>query len=186
MTMHADQTLTAFVQHRRLAAGDAAEVAAAVAQALQSEPGLPVLVFRDADGQQVDLDLRGSDGAIRERYTPATAPRGPGRPRLGVVPREVTLLPRHWDWLATQPGGASVALRWLVERAMKQPEARLRARRDAAYAVMHPLAGDLPGFEAASRALFAGDGATLETVLESWPADIAAYVRQLQRGPPSP
>ncbi|MFY0534142.1 DUF2239 family protein [Nannocystis pusilla] len=31
---------------------------------------------------------------------------GPGRPKLGVVSREVSLLPRHWEWLERQPSGS--------------------------------------------------------------------------------
>lgn len=181
--MNADQTLTAFVQHRCLATGDPADVAVAVARAGREERGLPVLVFRDADGRQIDLDLRGGEDEVRERHAPAAVQQGRGRPRLGVVAREVTLLPRHWDWLGAQPGGASVALRRLVEGAMRQPEARLRARRDAAYSVMHALAGDLAGFEEASRALFAGDDAALETILDGWPGDVAGYVRRLRHDP---
>src|SRR3546814_13839563 len=92
----------------------------------------------------------------------AEAPRGRGRPKLGVTAREVTLLPRHWDWLAAQPGGASVALRKLVEQAMRDDRQTRRAAQEAAYRVMTALAGDLPGYEEAIRALFAGDRPRLE------------------------
>src|SRR5687768_12988418 len=108
----ADRSCTAFSGARRLAAGPLTRVAVAVKRALEAAPGQPVLVFDDADGRVVDLDLRGDDAAVVARLE---APRGPGRPKLGVVAREVTLLPRHWEWLAGQPGGASVALRRLVE-----------------------------------------------------------------------
>ncbi|OZA80746.1 MAG: hypothetical protein B7X77_02015 [Caulobacter sp. 39-67-4] len=109
----------------------------------------------------------------------AAAPRGRGRPRLGVVSREVTLLPRHWDWLAAQPGGASVALRKLVEAARRQGEGpeRIRRSREAAYRFATAMAGDRAGFEAAMRALFAGDDAAFEARLVDWPADIAAQLR---------
>ncbi len=75
-------------------------------------------------------------------------PRGRGRPKLGVVAREVTLLPRHWDWLNAQPGGASVALRKLVEQARRAngDADRARAAREAAYHFMSAMAGDLPAF----------------------------------------
>jgi hypothetical protein len=176
------QTFTAFDGHRRVAAGPLE----AVAQALAEHIGLtPVLIFDDATGRQIELDLQqGAPHAIAEyraRAAPAEIPsprQGRGRPKLGVVAREVTLLPRHWDWLATQPGGASAALRRLVEDARRAGEAPDRARRvqEAAYRVMSALAGDLPGFEEASRALFAGDWGRLESLTADWPTDVRDFV----------
>ncbi len=112
---------------------------------------------------------------------PIAAPRGPGRPRLGVVAREVTLLPRHWEWLGGQPGGASVALRKLVEQARKANGGRDRQRRaqEAAYRFMSALAGDLAGFEEAIRALFAGDRARFDQLVAPWPVDVGEYARRL-------
>ena len=106
---------------------------------------------------------------------------GRGRPRLGVVAREVTLLPRHWDWLALQPGGASAALRRLVEDARRQTTGLDAARtaQEALYRAMSALAGNAPGFEDASRALFAGETARLEAIVATWPPDIAAYILRL-------
>ena len=91
-----------------------------------------------------------------------------------MVAREVTLLPRHWEWLARQPGGASITLRRLVEAARKGDTgaADARARTEAAYRFMAAMAGDLPGFEEAARALFAGDRARLEIHMSQWPPDI--------------
>ncbi len=108
-------------------------------------------------------------------------PRGPGRPRLGVVAREVTLLPRHWDWLSSQPGGASVALRKLVEQARRRNEGkdRLRRSQEAAYRFMSALAGNLPGFEEATRAFFAGDQERFDDQTESWPVDVRDHARRL-------
>ena len=147
------RSCTAFAGHQRLAAGDPVAVALAVKRASEAGANGPILVFDDATGAAVDFDLRGDEAAIAARMTPPAAePRGRGRPKLGVVAREVTLLPRHWDWLAAQPGGASVALRRLVEAARKDAdggEAR-RAARDAAYRFMSAMAGDRPGFEEAS------------------------------------
>jgi hypothetical protein len=109
--------------------------------------------------------------------------RPPGRPKLGVVGREVTLLPRHWEWLATQPGGASVTLRRLVEEARRAggDEERKRQARDAAYRFMFAVAGNEPGFEEASRALFAGDQSRFEEETERWPADVREHARTLAR-----
>ena len=76
-----------------------------------------------------------------------------------MVAREVTLLPRHWEWLAQQSGGASVALRRLVDQARRGTEDKDRIRRaqEAAYRFMSAMAGNRPNFEDAIRALFAGD-----------------------------
>ncbi|MGB6081560.1 MAG: DUF2239 family protein, partial [Xanthobacteraceae bacterium] len=102
-------------------------------------------------------------------------------PKLGVVAREVTLLPRHWDWLSMQPGGASVALRKLVEEARRRNGDHDRARmaRDAAYHFMSTMAGNLPGFEEASRALFASDRHRFAELIASWPPDIRDHIVKL-------
>ena len=136
-----------------------------------------VLVFDDADARPLEFDLRGDLAAVRARLPPAAAEpekRGPGRPKLGVTAREITLLPRHWDWLATQPGGASVALRKLVEAAARTSEGpdRVRKAREAAYRFMTAVAGDLPGYEDATRALFAGDTAGFAAATAEWPEDV--------------
>jgi uncharacterized protein len=177
-------THTAFLDGRRLTTGPLHEVAVAVLRAQQAHPEGHPLVFSDASGQSADLDLRGGEQAVAARYSvaaPTPAPKGRGRPKLGVVAREVTLLPEHWAWLAAQPGGASVVLRKLVHEARRQGGARDRTRqaRDRAYHAMSTLAGDLAGFEEASRALFAGDHERLAAQMAAWPKDVQAYVVQL-------
>jgi hypothetical protein len=166
---------TAFAGQRRLASGPLAEVALAVKRVLEREPAAPVLIYDDTTGKAIDIDTRGSDADVLARLAPPSAePRGRGRPKLGVVAREVTLLPRHWDWLNGQPGGASVALRKLVEEARRTSGDRGRARQaqEAAYHFMSAMAGDLPGFEEAARALFASDRARFAELIAGWPADI--------------
>jgi hypothetical protein len=180
---------TAFLEGRRLTIGPLHEVAVAVLRAQKAQPQGHALVFGDASGHSVDLDLRGSEEAVAARYTeaaPTPAPKGRGRPKLGVVAREVTLLPEHWDWLSAQPGGASVALRKLVHEARRNGGDRDRARhaRERAYHAMSTLAGDLAGFEEASRALFAGDHAGLVAQMAAWPEDVQAYVLQLAEPAP--
>ncbi len=189
---HSSLTLaTAFIGHRLLATGPLRQVALAVKAA--GEAPDPILVFRDATGTVIDLDLRGSDQDILQRLdlTPSphpvdadmvtAEPRGRGRPRLGVVAREVTLLPRHWEWLNAQTGGASVALRKLVEEARRAlPETgRKRQSQEAAYRAMSALAGNLPHFEEASRALFADEAARFANQVSDWPQDIRLYVQRL-------
>lgn len=167
----------AFHGHSRLAAGALLDVARA---ARAADPSAPVLVFDAATGAPVDLDLSGDAAALAARYAPPPEPpRGPGRPKLGVVAREVTLLPRHWAWLAGQPGGASVALRKVIETAMRDPRAQKRATQEAAYKFMSAIAGDFAGFEEAARALFAGEAAAFAARIADWPPDIAAHLAQL-------
>lgn len=185
-------TYSAFSGARRLTTGTLEQVAVAARRASEAADA-GVLVFSDATGSQIDLDLRGGEQDVRRRYqaapthqAPATvaqapAPRGRGRPRLGVVSREVTLLPDHWEWLASQPGGASVALRKLVQQARRAGTGRDRLRRaqERSYKVMVALAGDRPGFEEAARALFANDMPALRGRVEGWPADIREHVLRL-------
>ena len=174
--------VSAFKDFRRIAVGPLPEVAV-VARAA----GDGVLVFDDATGHLVDFDPASlayeqqAFEAAREAEATPPAPRGRGRPRLGVVAREVTLLPRHWAWLATQPGGASVALRKLVEQARRDNtgEDTVRLAIEAGYRVMSALAGDLPRFEAASRALFARDRKAFAAEIADWPADLGDYVTRL-------
>src|SRR4051812_29057497 len=136
--------------------------------ACEGEAG--ALVFDRETGRGVGIDPPFSPGAGSPR---------PGRPRLGVVPREVTLLPRHWDWLATQPGGASVALRKLVEEAMKNPRLQQRMRRDAIYRLATALVGNAPGYEEAMRAVYAGDAEDFAAHIEAWPPDVRRVLEEM-------
>jgi hypothetical protein len=174
---------TAFAGDRQIAHGDLAQIARA-AHAF-ADAGL--IVFEDATGRVVDLDLRGSaDEAVARLASPTPPPKPTrGRPKLGVTAREVTLLPRHWEWLATQPGGASAALRRLVEDARRQSDSvgASRQAQEAAYRVMTTLAGNLPHYEEALRALFSGDGERLSKLIAAWPQDISAYVAGLALQP---
>jgi hypothetical protein len=151
-----------------------------------TDAGESVLAFDAATGRVVDLDLRGDAAAVLARLTPAPEEekRGPGRPKLGVTAREVTLLPRHWDWLAGQPGGASVALRKLVEGALREAEGPDRARRakEATYRFMTAIAGDLPGYEEATRMLFAGDWTAFDAAVEGWPEGVRETARAMAAG----
>jgi hypothetical protein len=164
---------TAFAGPTRIAAGSEREVAAIVRALPPAAPA--VLIFEDGTGRQIDLDLRErADGDREER-------RGRGRPSLGVVAREVTLLPRHWDWLASQSGGASATLRRLVDGARRQDGAASEARagQEAAYRFLTAMAGDRPGYEEAIRALFAGDRPHFERLIAAWPADIRDHATRL-------
>ena len=168
-----------FVRDRLLARSD---LATAARTAHANASAIPI-VLEGASGRVVDLDLRGSVavGLARIEAGASSPKAGRGRPRLGVVAREVTLLPRHWDWLSAQPGGASAALRRLVDQARRDnaPEDERRQVQEAVYRVATTLAGDRPGYEDAIRALFGGDMTAFDARIAAWPPDIAAYLRDL-------
>lgn len=178
------KTLTAFRGDLLLHSGPAAEVALAV-KATSGDDVSSILAFDDGTGRQVDFNLRGSEAEIAARLAlpaePAEEPKRPGRPKLGVVPREVTLLPRHWDWLSAQPGGASVTLRKLVDAARGASEAKtsIRQAQQAADRVMLAMLGNQPHYEDASRALYAGNREKFLALTELWPTDPRDYVRRL-------
>ncbi len=169
-------SLTAFYRFRKLASGSAEDLAGVVKRRPQGE----VLVFDDTTGAQVDLDVRGKKQKLVEGPKEPQL-RGRGRPRLGVTAREVTLLPRHWDWLNLQPGGASVALRKLVDEARRTSgdRDRVRAAQEAAYRFMSAVAGDLPGFEEATRALYAYDRRKFAQLIAGWPEDVRDFAVKL-------
>ena len=179
MTERASRSCTAFRGDIRIAGGPLIEVALAVKATMEAAPDARVLTFDDVTGRVIDLDLRGGAAEIAARL--AEPPRGPGRPKLGVVAREVTLLPRHWDWLARQRGGASATLRRLVDAAGRDDAGRTAARqaRSAAYEFLSAMAGDRPGFEDAVRALFAGDKPRFAAEARGWPADVRAHAERL-------
>lgn len=181
--MLAMATYTAFLSHARIAAGSLAAVAERCKMLLDSDPGATPIIYDDSTGRPVDIDYRGTVHDVLARL-PGSDPvtkRGPGRPKLGVVAREVTLLPRHWEWLASQPGGASVALRRLVEVASRDgaPADRVRQAREVVDRVMLALAGDLPGYEEASRAFHRREAERFEALTQEWPEDVRDYVRAL-------
>jgi hypothetical protein len=187
MAAEAERQCIAFAGQRLLASGGVSKVALALRAALDRDPHLAPLVFDAQTSEPVELDLRGSRSDVLRRLGPSSAPpegrtvRGPGRPRLGVVAREVTLLPRHWEWLNAQPGGASVALRKLVEAARRAAEGpdRVRASRESVYRFMTALAGNAVGYEEAVRALFAGDRGRFASLIAPWPRDLRAHLTKL-------
>lgn len=177
------ETWTAFIGSTRVAQGPQEAVAATLSALGQGAHPEGLLVFSDRTGSQVDLNLSGRPAEDRPLtgYRPDGRPRrGPGRPKLGVKAREVTLLPRHWDWLAQQRGGASAALRRLVEAATREAAPPTQAAgRDAAYAFLTAIAGDLPGYETAIRALYAEGGKGFAAAMADWPEDIRNHARTL-------
>jgi hypothetical protein len=168
-----ETTYVAFAAARKVTAGSLRDVLPVLKRRFDEDRSDLVLVFEVETGRQVDFDLRGSLEEVLQREA-ASDRRRPGRPKLGVTSREVSLLPRHWEWLEEQPSGASAALRKLVEQAMKAQPGRERARRirDALSRFLSAVAGDRPRFEEACRALFDGDTERFEALVERWPKDV--------------
>lgn len=201
MTETPTRSYTSFDGHNRIASGSLQVNALAAKRAVESRSPNPVLTFDDQTGRCVDIDIRGSDEEVLERLSLREQPsegaesesgdvgassgsRGRGRPRLGVVAREVTLLPRHWDWLGEQPGGASVTLRKLIDDARRTSVDRdlRRKAQERAYHFSSAMAGDCVGFEEAARALFAGDAVRFNELTEAWPADVRDHARDMAFG----
>jgi uncharacterized protein len=200
-----DAAYIAFDGDDYIASGDLRSVAGAAKATLDRRKEASILVFDDATSSPIEIDFRGSRVDVLARLPepaglPLTAqdaapsgPRGPGRPKLGVVAREVTLLPRHWEWLAQQSGGASVALRRLVDEARRSGNDRsgIREAQEATYRFMSAMAGNKPHYEEAIRALFAGEAARFEKWIAEWPNDIRQHTAKLaervfHRDPRSP
>jgi len=196
LTEIAQTQYTAFEGQRRIAAGDLTQVAMTVKKHFKNGAVSGVLIFEDTSSHLVDIDFRGKTSDVLKRLTQTTGKqesqamltepeanpsRGPGRPKLGVVAREVTLLPRHWDWLSTQTGGASVALRKLVEEARRANAGRDRIRlaQEASYRFMSAAIGNEVNFEEATRALFAGNRLRFHKLVEPWPVDLRDHLKKL-------
>lgn len=186
-------TFVAFLGENALAFGSLQEVATKAKSAIDTGTLAPLSIYNAITSTAVDLDLRGSLEEVLERIpyelpiaiTPGNpddkSKPGRGRPKLGVVAREVTLLPRHWEWLAEQEGGASVTLRKLVESARRTGGGAMRLRRaqHSAYRFMSAMLGNHPGFEEATRALFAGDAAKFTEQAREWPVDLRTHAQRL-------
>lgn len=187
--MENNKTYCVFAGHSSVASGALHTVVEAAKRFVDQHPEQNILVFDEQTGGQVELDLRGSLADVLAQLEPDTQTasephaRGPGRPKLGVVSREVSLLPRHWQWLEEQQGGASASLRRLVETARKSGEGAQRAKkaREAASKLMWAMTGNLPNFEEATRALFAKDQPRVEMLIAHWPKDLRNQVLKMTR-----
>lgn len=192
--MEKSGSYTAFAGERLISSGELKDMLLATKSFLNEKADAQVLIFEDQTGQQVDFDFRGTQEDVLRRlaYHPMFKSEGgiqklqagPGRPKLGVVCREVSLLPRHWEWLEEQPGGISASIRRIVDEARKREpdKEQERSRRNAASRVMTVLAGNLPGYEEASRALFAGDWGKFDNEICNWPQEIKSYLKKILKG----
>jgi hypothetical protein len=177
-------TYTAFTGDSLLVSGALSLVVSGLKSRFDKRGIDGILIFRDDSGGEVDFDLTGTLDEVLERVMPKAEPQGRGRPKLGVVSREISLLPRHWEWLDEQPNGNSAAIRRLIDDARKKDpdRAHIRKAQSAASRVMSALAGNLPNFEEASRALFARDEKTWKKLAKGWPGDVRKYLARLLDG----
>jgi uncharacterized protein len=174
-------TYSAFAGDQLVASGTLPDLLSAAKAFLERSQDPRLLIFEDLTGRQVDFDFSGTLAQVLERASPPPERVGPGRPKLGVVSREVSLLPRHWEWLEEQPHGISAALRRLVDEAKKKNPGEQRARlgREAVSKFMTALAGNLEHYEEAARALFAKDNARFALLIQDWPKDIRSQLLRM-------
>jgi hypothetical protein len=185
--MSTQETYTAFEGTHRLVQGALQDVVLKIKKRLGKAENSSILIFSDETGKTMDFNFQGNEGDVLKRleiYVSKDEPgeaSGPGRPKLGVVSREVSLLPRHWEWLATQPGGASATIRKLIEDARKKSSGHVSIKliQERTYRFMSVMAGDLEGYEEALRALYKSDRKALINYIQDWPRDIKDHVLEM-------
>tara|TARA_B100001013_G_scaffold338302_1_gene259147 strand:+ start:260 stop:835 length:576 start_codon:yes stop_codon:yes gene_type:complete len=153
------------------------ELPAVIREAQRQFPEAEPCLYKLDNGKRVDIDWRGDAEEVIKRLPAALVPPAEkrGRPKLGVISKEVTLLPEHWEWLSVQRGGASTTLRRLIDSAMSSmtPAQERRIKQDQLYSMMRVFE-DEAGFEAASRALYRLDEAAFSQAIGNWPEALQA------------
>ena len=182
--MYPEKQYTAFIGQRLLGSGVLEGLLPKIKARFDRDRGTMFLIFDDETGKQVDFDLRGTLDQALARAHPPSPQSGPGRPRLGVIAREITLLPRHWEWLELQPNGASATIRRLIEEARKSEPAKARKEQaiHAAGRFLSAMAGNYPEYEEASRALYGRDSQHFSELVSEWPRDVRDYALRLAKG----
>jgi uncharacterized protein len=173
--METQDTYTTFHHQTKIAHGTLETVLIKTKAHMESNSNHDLLIFHDQSGKQIDFDFRGTDAEILARVLPPMQT-GRGRPKLGVTSREVTLLPRHWEWLEAQPSGASATLRRLIEAEKNSSQEQERQRIEAVGRFMSAMAGNAAHFEEASRALYAKDFVRLSALINDWQPDVRSYI----------
>jgi uncharacterized protein len=189
VNMDSLSTYTAFDSQQLLFQGTLSEVVLKIKKRLGRADHSSVLIFSDETGKTMDFNFQGSEKDVQKRlevFVSDGIPKessGPGRPKLGVISREISLLPRHWEWLASQPGGASTILRTLVEEAAKKSTGSISVKQlqERVYRFLSVMAGDLPAYEEALRALYKRDKSKFTALIKEWPRDIRSHSLELAK-----
>lgn len=149
-----------------------------VALALQKQSEMNVLVFNDQTGQQIDLDLSGSEDDLKQRYTEVEYVKKVGRPKLGVISREITLQQKHWNWLDQQSSSASAVIRKLIDKELNDPssESNIMLAKQAIDHFMLAMLGNMPNYEEATRALYQGNKSHFLALIHNYPKDLKVYL----------
>jgi len=184
-------TYTAFEGYKLLSHGDIETVALDVRKALKKDSNKSVLIFSDSTGRQIDLNLNGYESEVLERLKVFAAPPvsthigGVGRPKLGVVSREISLLPQHWEWLSNQEGGASSVIRRLIDAKMNtsllSAKEKTKKVQEVVYKFLSAVAGNLPNFEEVVRYLYRKDKKKFEDLMSDWPSDVSKHASFLAK-----
>jgi hypothetical protein len=176
----------------RVASGSLQHVVTTVKDTLDDRDLTQLLIFDDTTGKQIDVDFRGKTDDVLKRLGEQFGDlpdmemnnqptRRVGRPKLGVVSGEVTLLPKDWEWLKSQSGGASVTLRKLVGDARRAggKQSKIRESQEATYYFMTAMAGNFHQYEEALRALYADDSDRFYHFIDNWAPDIRNHIKKL-------
>lgn len=191
--MENKSTYTAFEGDKLVCKGGLPDVILKLKRRMGKAENSSVLIFSDATGNTMDFHFQGSEKDVLKRLeifasddatdVPAEEAAGPGRPRLGVVSREVSLLPRQWEWLASQCGGASAILRRLVDEERKRSTGgdTVKKHQERTYKFISVMAGDRKGYEDALRALYRKDQKAFNLHIGEWPPDVKAHAQRLAK-----
>lgn len=186
MKPNIDTICIAFSGDIKISSGPILKVAEATKKHLIKKPNSDIQIFDHDTGQFLEVDFRGSLSQVVERMKKSfiietEKIRGPGRPKLGVVSKEITLLPKHWDWLNLQANGASGSIRKLIDEAMKRNVAKdeLKRSQNSVYKFMTIMAGNYPLYEEALRAFYANDNAKFKYIITNWPKDVRDHLLKM-------
>ncbi|RZG86913.1 DUF2239 family protein [Acinetobacter venetianus] len=176
--MNSSTTYTAFSGDHYLASGEMMELILKIKQLQETTEN--ILIFNDQTGRQTDFDYTGSEQEIRERYAEPEPTKKVGRPKLGVISREITLQKKHWDWLDQQSASASAIIRKLIDKELDDPnsESNKMLAKQATDRFMLAMLGNMPNYEEATRALYQGDREVFLKMIQDYPKDLKKYLIQ--------
>ena len=177
-------TFSAYGPTSCIGQGELTDVALAAHRFLRTHPDQSALILQDSTCQIIDLDLSGDEALLERKanHYPIRS-QAPVPDSKDPITGEITLLPRHWQWLAEQGGNASATLRRLIDEARRDPKQKAdnecRRRQQLTYRFCQALCGDFQGYEDALRALYAADKDSFKTHISTWPADFALRAEAL-------